>query len=374
MEKANKKISVMNKVIDTISGIFIPVINVLMAAGILKGILMLAVNTGVLVETGGVYQILHGAADGFFYFLPIYLAYTTAKMLKVDIFTAVMIATALLYPDITSFFAAGNTMDFMGIPIQPVTYESSVIPIILAVLLLYFVEKPMEKYIPATIKGFMKPLLSMIIVVPITFMVFGPMGTMIGDGLAKLYGILHDFSPIFTGVIFGLIWQPLVVFGFQWGMVPVIISNVNQFGMDQILPILGPAVFGQAGAALAVGLMTRNKKRKMVALSASVTAVLGVTEPALYSVTVPLKRPMIAACIAGAIGGGIVGGSGARAISFAFPSLISLVVYLGEGFWTFLIACILAFIISFILTYLLKFEDKAMELEDQEEEMNALIS
>lgn len=354
--KSNK--SIMSKAIDTISGIFIPILNVLMAAAILKGILMLLVSAGVLEEVSGIYRVLYAVSDGFFYFLPLFLAFTSAHKLKADPFAAVLIAAALLYPDITSMLAQGEKVQLFGFPIKQVTYPSSVIPVILAVALLHYVELPLEKYLPNIIKGFLKPLLSVIIVVPITFLVFGPIGALVGDGLARLYSVLYEFNPILTGVIFGLIWQPMVVFGFQWGLVPVIINNITMHGYDTILPLLGPAVFGQAGAALAVSFLTKKKDFKSVAVSSSITAILGVTEPALYGVNLPLKRPMVAACIAGAIGGGIVGTSTASAISFAFPSVISMIVYLGNGFGTFLTACILGFLIGFSLTFLFRIKEE----------------
>jgi len=162
----------------------------------------------------------------------------------------------------------------------------------------------------------------------------------------------------------------MVVFGLQWGLVPVIIENIRTLGADTILPTLGAAVMGQAGAAMAVSLITKNKKLKILAMSCSITAILGVTEPVLYGITVPLKRPMLAACIAGAVGGAFVGTSHATALAFAFPSFISLVVYLGEGFWTFLLSLFVGFIIGFILTFLFKFKDPENELELEElEEM-----
>ena len=363
-ENDKSKNSLFQRTIDTISGIFIPIINVLMAAAVLKGILMLLVNTGTLKESDGIYQILFAAADGFFYFLPIFLAYTAAKKLKAEPFTAMLIAAALLYPNITKLYESGATIDFLGIPVKLVTYSSSVIPIILAVILLHFVEKPLERYLPEVVKGFLKPLIALAIVTPITFLLFGPIGTLFGDVLTNAYTVLYEFSPIVAGASLGLIWQPMVVFGIQWSLVPVIINNIAQTGADSILPMLGPAVFGQAGAALAVSFLTKNKKMKSVAISGSITAVLGVTEPVLYGVTLPLKRPMVAACIAGAIGGGIVGTSQSTAVSFAFPSLTTLVVYFGKGFSTFLFACIIGFIIGFLLTLLFRIKEQDV-IEEQ---------
>jgi PTS system beta-glucosides-specific IIC component len=187
---------------------------------------------------------------------------------------------------------------------------------------------------------------------------------LIGNALADAYAVLYGFSPVAAGVIFGLIWQPMVVFGFQWSMVPVIISNISNYGADSLLPLLGPAVMGQAGAALAVSLISKNMKMKALAMSGSVTAVLGITEPVLYGVTIPLKRPMVAACIAGAIGGGIVGTSHAGAVSFAFPSMISLVVYFGNGFPTYFFALIVGFITAFLLTLIFRFKEPVYEKDE----------
>jgi PTS system beta-glucosides-specific IIC component len=363
------KNSIINKVIDIISGIFIPIIQVLMAAALLKGFLLLAVNSGLMAKADGAYRILYAIADGFFYYLPMFLAYTASKKLKTDSFTAVLIAAALLYPGITEIFETGSGLDFFGVRVNPVTYQSGVIPILLAVGLLHFIEIPLDKVLPSAVKGFLKPMLSVLIVVPVTFIIFGPIGTLIGDGLAKAYALLYGFSPVLAGVIFGLIWQPMVVFGMQWGMVPVIISNISNYGVDTILPMLGPAVMGQAGAAMAVSFLTKNKKLKPVAFSGSVTAILGVTEPVLYGVTIPLKRPMAAACIAGAIGGGIVGASHAGAVSFAFPSMVSLVVYFGKGFWTFFFALLLGFVLGFLLTYVFRFQDPVEAVTEPKKEI-----
>lgn len=356
-EKRSGGQNLFDRVMDIISGIFIPIVNVIMAAGLLKGILMLLVNANLLQQTDGAYQMLYAISDGFFHFLPIFLAFTASKKLKADTFTSVMLAAALVYPDITALFKNGTQMDLFGIPIREVTYPSSVIPIIMAVGLQHYVERPLEKYLPNAIKGFLKPMITLTVVTPITFLVFGPLGSMIGEALAGVYALLYNLSPIAAGVIFGLIWQPMVVFGLQWGLVPVIIDNISTLGMDSILPLLGPAVMGQAGAALAVSILTKDKELKSISMSGSITAIQGITEPVLYGVTVPLKRPMIAACIAGAIGGGIVGTSSASAVSFAFPSMVTLVVYFGEGFWTFLIAMVIGFILGFVLTLIIRFEE-----------------
>ncbi len=363
----NKNSNTFHRVIDTISGIFMPIINVMMAAALLKGILMLTTNLGVLSESSGAYRILFAISDGFFHYLPIFLAYTASHKLKADTVTSMLLAAALVYPDITELFGKGMSLDFFCIRVNPVTYPASVIPIIMAIALLHYVEIPLEKYIHGTIKGFLKPMLALIIVTPITFLVFGPLGALIGSGLSTAYSAIYNFSPIAAGAVFGLIWQPMVVFGFQWGMVPVILEHLDTIGVDSFLPLCGPGVMGQAGAAMAVSFLAKNKKLKTVALSGSITAILGVTEPVLYAVNIPLKRPMIAACIAGSIGGAIVGSSGAGAVAFAYPSMLSLVVYFGKGFWTFFFAMILSFLISFFLGLLLRFNEADLRVDELSE-------
>ncbi len=376
MSKNDKKMagktnaSRLHIITDTISGIFLPIINVLMAAALLKGLLLVLSNNGLVSAEAGAYRILFAAADAFFHFLPIFLAYTASHKLKADTVTSILVAAALVYPEITKLFESGSGLAFLGLPVTPVSYPSSVFPILLAVGLLHFVELPLEKYLHSTIKGFLKPMISIIIVVPITFLVFGPIGAAIGSGLSNAYAAIYNLSPILAGVVFGFIWQPLVVFGLQWGMVPVIIEHVNTLGYDTFLPYCGAGVMGQAGAAMAVSILAKNKKLKTVALSSSITAILGVTEPVLYTISIPLKRPMAAACIAGAVGGAIVGTSSARAVAFAFPSVLTLVVYLGEGFFTFLLSMIAAFFIALVLGLLFRFNEDDFHMEAMEEKTN----
>lgn len=338
-------------IIDKISGIFLPIINILMATAILKGVLILLVSLQVISKADGVYKLLYAAADGFFYFLPIFLAYTAAKQFSTDPFVAMVIGGALLYPDITTHFASGELV-FLGMKVQSVSYASSVIPILLAVALLHFIEKPLEKYLHELIKGFLKPIICIVIVVPITFLFFGPIGVMIGDVLAKGFFYLYDFNPMLAGAFLGFIIQPMVVVGCHWSIVPVCIANIISYGGDPILPLMGGAVLAQGGSALAVGLIYQNSEDKRIAFSAALAAILGVSEPAIYGVNLKLGRPMLAACIAGGIGGGLAGISGAKAISFAFPSFATAVVYLGEGFGVFIISMVVGFVGGFILTML----------------------
>lgn len=341
-------------VIDQITGIFVPIINYLTAASILKSIIILLAGFGVMSETSGPYMIFYAVSDGFFYFLPVFLAITAAKQWKTDLFISLLIPVAMLYPDITATLEQGQALNFLGLTIQPSIYHSSVIPVLMAVGLLHFVEKPCDRFLPDSLKGFLKPMICCLIVLPVTFLLFGPMGVWIGSFLTKLFYILYGFSPVAAGIFMGFMIQPMVVVGAHWSIVPVSISSIAANGYDVILPLLGGAVYGQAGAALAMGFLHKEKEQKNIAFQASLSAALGVTEPALFGVTVRNPRAMLAACIAGGVGGAIAGFAGTHCTSFAFPSFITSVAYVGPGFALFLVSMIVAFPIGFGLTLLQK--------------------
>lgn len=337
--------------IDQITGIFVPIINYLTAASILKSVIVLLVNFGFMDPTGGFYRIFYAMSDGFFYFLPFFLAITASKQWKTDLFISLLIPVAMLYPDIAATLEQGQTLSFLGLPMQPSVYHSSVIPVLLAVGLLHFVEIPCDKHLPEAVKGFLKPIFCCLAVLPVTFLLFGPMGSWIGNFLTDLFYILYDFSPMAAGLFMGFLIQPMVAVGAHWSIVPVSIGSIASNGYDVLLPLLGAAVYGQAGASLAMGLIYREREQKNIAFQSALSAALGVTEPALFGVTVRTPRAMLSACIAGAVGGAIAGAAGVHCTSFAFPSFVTCVAYIGPGFGLFLISMLVAFPIGFLLTY-----------------------
>ncbi len=356
-----EKKSMIGAVIDGVSGIFLPIINLLSAAGILKGVLAILTATNILPEAGETYVVLNAIADSLFYFLPIILAFTSAKKFGSDPFTAMVIGGVLLYPALTDLFEAGTGILFAGIPMKAVIYHSSVIPIILAVALLSYVERLVYKILPDLVKGFFAPLICVVTVSLVTLFVFGPIGNVIGDGLAAAYEFVYRISPVIAGGILGAVIQPMVIFGFHWSLVLVAMNNISAKGSDTILALIGPAVFAQAGAAFAVCLKSKDKSFRSTCLSAVVSACFGVTEPAMFGVNLPLKKPMIAVCIGGGAGGAVAGLSGAQAMAFAFPSLITLPVFWGKGFWMYVTSCVIGFLTAFFLTMVLKYDAEKKE-------------
>lgn len=358
--------TIFNQLIDIISSIFTPFLGAMAGAGVLKGFLTLAVTLGWLTAKSGVYVVLFAIADGIFTFLPIILAFTAAKKFKTNQFLAVCLAMALVHPSITDL--AGQTLSFAGIPmiIGASAYTSSVIPIILAVYVQSRIEGFFKKIIPSFLQIICVPLAVFLVMAPVTFIAIGPIGTVLGDLLGKGYAGIYSFSPIIAGAVMGGFWQVFVMFGMHWGFVPIMLLNLSAAGggVDTLAPMLLPAVLAQGGAALAVFFMTKNVKLKGLALSSTLTSIFGITEPTVYGVTLPLKKPFIAACIGGAVGGAFIGFSHVQNYVFGLISLLSLPGFIPQdtkdtsGLIAAIIGTVIAFMIAFIVTMILKFEDK----------------
>ncbi|MFV0452009.1 MAG: beta-glucoside-specific PTS transporter subunit IIABC [Propioniciclava sp.] len=350
---------ILGRAVDVITAIFTPIIPALAGAGVLKGLLILLSTIGWLADGGGVYQVLWGVADAMFYFLPIMLAVTTARRFKADAFVSVTVAGALIYPPLMEAMAGEEPLSFLGLPLLPASYAYSVIPVIVAIWALSLLERWLTRVIPRPIRLFTVPLICFIIITPLTFLVFGPLGTTVATWLAEGVMALYGLSPLVAGFVTSGLWQVLVMFGLHWGSMPIIFNNLSQFGYDVLLPLTGPAVFGQAGAALAVALKTRNARMRSVAGAAATSALFGITEPAIYGVTLRLRRPFVAGSLAAAFGGAIAGAGGAQALAVAPASIASLPIFLGPGFVAYLIGCGVALVLGLVLTWFSRFVDEA---------------
>lgn len=237
--------SVLNRIIAAISAIFMPIINIMTAAGITKGFLALFVSLGWIAQDSGTYLICNAIADAFFYFLPVFIAFTAAEQFKCDKFTAVVVAGVLLYPQLTQAFDAAQKINFAGIPVTKATYPSSVLPILMAVGFLHFTERFWKRVIPEIISGFLVSLLSIIVTGVVTLTLFGPMGTWFGDILASGYTYVYDWNPYVSGFFLGGLIQIMVIFGFHWSLVPIVMLNIALYGEDTILPFIGAAAMAQ---------------------------------------------------------------------------------------------------------------------------------
>lgn len=338
-----------NKIMGGISGIFMPLVNIMSGMGILKGLIALFVTLKILLPESGDYQVWLALSDAVYYFLPIMLAFTAAKQFGANPYTAAVIACVLLYPALGQAANAG-TLSLFGLPVSGANYTYSVFPILLAVLMLKYAERLFLRILPSLLKEILTPVLCIIIVCMASILLLGPAGSAIGSYLALGYDYVYNFSPLLAGFFLSGLMQVFVIFGFHWSFVPIALNNLALTGYDTILPFYAPPMFAQIGAAMAVFIKVKNKKTRAVILPACVSALFGVTEPVMFAINLPLKIPMIAVCVSGSLGGLIVGLSGARATAFAFPSLMTLPAYFGEGFWLFILACAASTVCAFLIT------------------------
>lgn len=362
-EAPAKKVGIFSRIIDVISSIFAPFLYTLAACGILQGILGVLVALNWINTDGGTYQILNFISWTGFTFLPVLISVTASKKFGVNTYAAVVIACALVCPDYIAMVNAGESISFLGIPVQLLSYTSSVIPIIFAIWGASYIQKFFEKILPVVIRNLFSAMLTIAITVPLTLLVIGPVGNAIGNAIGDVYNFLYGLSPIVAGVIVGGLWEVLVIFGVHWGITPVTVGNYATLGYDTFTGLQAAAVFSQAGATLGVFLKTKNKEMKGVSASAAVTGLFGITEPAIYGVNLRLKKPMICGCIAGAIGGAVAGAFNAVSWSYNMPGIATIPAYFKDGHMTqfvgFLISILISFVLGAVLTYIVGFKDEA---------------
>ena len=373
------KAGLLARFIDMISGVFTPILGVLAATGMIKGFAALILALGWVAATSGTYNLLNIAGDGLFNFLPIFLGYTAMKKFGGTPFIGMAIAAALVHPTLStltagnplytlfkgSLFQSDIRITFLGIPVIMMSYASSVIPILLSAFFAAKVEKGFKKIVPDVVKTFVVPFLTIIIMVPLTFLVIGPVATWAGTLLGAATLWIYKLSPVVAGLILGGFWQIFVIFGLHWGLVPIAINNLTTLHYDPVLATTVMVCFAQIGAVLAVMLKTKNKGLKSLTVPAFISGIFGVTEPAIYGITLPLKKPFIMSCIGGSVGGGIIGATAGKLWMFGgmgifvFPAFIKPGSSLDMSFYGAIIALVAGFVVAFVLTYLFGFKDPA---------------
>lgn len=363
--QSGNKVGAFSRIVDIISSIFAPFLYTLAACGILQGILGILVALNAIDTAGGTYQILNFVSWTAFTFLPVLIAITASKKFGMNTYAAVVIACALVCPDYISMVNAGEPVYFLGMRVQLLSYTSSVIPIILAIWVASYVQKFFDKHLPIVVRNLFSPMFTITIMVPLTLLAFGPVGNTIRGAIGGAYNFLYGLSPIVAGVIVGGLWEVLVIFGVHWGITPVTVGNYAALGYDTFTGLQASAVFAQAGAALGVFLKTKDKDMKGVSLSAAVTGLFGITEPAIYGVNLRLKKPMICGCVAGAVAGGVAGGMHAVSWGYNMPGIATIPAYFKAGhmseFIGFLISIVIAFVLGIVLTWVVGFQEDAAE-------------
>lgn len=376
-ENSTEKKNILTMLMDTISGIMTPVIPAIIGAAMIKVLLTLLPMIGVLNTSGDTYQLLNVIGDGAFFFMPVLIAVSASKKFGTNVYYAASIALIMLHPNFISMMTtahdANETIRFLGlIPVTYATYSYSVIPIILAVWSLKYVEKFVDKITPVITKNFLKPMLVVLIEAPIALIILGPLGAICGNVLSDVVYFIHDkLGFIAVGLVAG-IYPFVVMAGMHHAFTPIKLGMIATTGYENFICI-GELCsnMAQGAASLAVAIKSKNKDFKQIAGSSAFSALLaGITEPALYGVTLRLKRPMLGACI-GAVAGGLFGGFfQLKCFGIATPAIVTIVQYVEESRpMSLLIAALtilITVIVAFIATMLIGFEDVVDE-DDEEE-------
>ncbi|OCF93827.1 PTS beta-glucoside transporter subunit EIIBCA [Gilliamella sp. wkB7] len=306
----NAQSGILNRVIATMSAVFAPFVYVLAASGILQGILILIKLFFPAFEATGTCQVFNFISWAPFAFLPIFIAITASQHFRCNIYIAVACCAALLSPtwaELAAMIKAGQEINLFGLALSETTYTSTVLPPLFLVWLLSYLERFLEPRLHSIIKPLVMPLICLVIMVPLTLVAIGPITAGAAHYIASGYNWIVNLAPSVAGGLIGAVWQVFVIFGVHWGITPVIIENINQYGRDSFQAYQTIAVIGQVGAALGFYIKTRSKDMKGVSLSAFVTGLFGITEPAIYGVNLRFKRPFIYGCISGALGGIVAG-------------------------------------------------------------------
>lgn len=381
-EKPANKPKISERVFDFIASIFTPVLPAIIGAGLVKSVLALAVLLG-MDDQSTTYYFLNLIGDAPLYFLPMMLAVTASKKLGCNSYMAVAITGALLHPNYTALITDAFSLNFssmFGLPVTLASYNSSVIPVILMVILLKYVDLLLDRIIPKMIKFFFKPLLTLIIVASLTFLVLGPIGFVVGVGISTALNFLSNYAGWLVPTIIGAIAPLMVTAGMHYGMVPFMLQSLSAQGFEQISgPGSLPSNIAQGAASLAVACRTKQSELKQTAFTTGVTALLGVTEPALFSVTLKFKKVLICVMTGGAFGGLYAGLMGVKCFSFCSPGLLSMVAFVGPNGWSNLInACIsmaIGFVVTFVLVWVWGYRDAVGEVPSaqQTQEVNKVV-
>lgn len=360
VEPDGKK-KIWRQVTDFIQGTFVPILPVLVAAGLVSAVLTILTSFFDLPTDSGTYVILNAINQAGFYYLPIFIGYSAARQIGLNPIMGMYLGAILVFDTINE----SGGLDFFGIPVAEVTYNNSVLPIILGIILMYHVDKFSDRISPEQVKFFTRPLLTVLITTPIVLIVLGPIGVFLGEGLVNALDLINNYLGWLAVGLVGAFTPILVMTGMNQTLFPVVFSGMSANGYDAfILPGMLAANVAVGGAALAVAWKTVNKKRKQVAGSSGITGVVGITEPALFGALLPLGKPLIGAIVGGAVGGLFAGLVGLKQYAVVSPGIAAIPTFIEPSgdllnMWLAIITLLIALVTGFVVTLALGFDKKA---------------
>lgn len=384
-----KEEKLLSRFIDVVSGIFQPILGIMAACGMIKGFNTLFAVLGLYPNTCGFYQIINAVGDALFTFLPLFLGYTSAKKFGLKPMIGLAIGGILCYPAIQgsalaaaaaplytlfagTMFASPVYIEFFGIPVVSMDYTSTVIPVIFVVYFASHCDRLFQQFVPDLVKFFFVPMLTLLAALPLGFLLLGPIAVFGSTFIADIILGVRDLSPMLAGALVGLTWQILVIFGLHWGFIPIYINNIVTNGYDNVMMPFFACTFAASAVILAIFFKTKDQKLKEMCLPNFISGIFGVTEPAIYGILLPLKRPLVLSCIAGGIGGAFYGAFNFRKFMmggmgiFEFPAMVEPNGAMGNLIVA-VSGVILTMVVAFALTMIFYREADGEEKTDETE-------
>lgn len=349
--------SLFNRFFKVISGCIMPMLGIMIAGGIIKGLLTLCTTLGWLDSASGAYQLWYAASDAMLYFMPIIVGFSAGKVFGCNQYVTAAIGAALVYPTLTEAVAAEGGLSFFGLPIANASYASTLFPILLASYAASWVERGAKRIVPEMVQLMLVPAITLAVTVPLAWLVIGPIMNELSSLLSNFTTWLFDFSPVLAGVVLGAFWQLIVLLGLHAALVPILINNIVTMGSDPLNAVLGLTVWALAGVSLGYALKMKDAEKRAEGFTNLVTCLFGVTEPTIYSIALPQIKCFAAAWVGGGIAGGILAALGARLYSmagdglFRIPGMINP-AGLDISFYGFIACAAVAFAVSAVLAFI----------------------
>lgn len=380
-ETEEKPKGVINKFIDIISACFAPILGPMVACGLFKGINAILVwILGAAYQSSGVYLVFNAIGDSIFYFMPIILGYSAAKKFNVNVVVGMLLGATMCYPSIQkTALSAGEALGTIGIlgdyyttfaniPMIAADYTTTVIPVVVVVAFAAWIQKLAKKVVPDLIQSYFVPFMVLLIALPVGLLIIGPIVQLFTNLLSNGFSALFNFSPLVTGIVMGFFWQVLIIFGLHWSAVPVAMINLQLMGYDTLMLVTHPAAFAQTAALIAMCVKLKNKKKKMMAVPAIISGLMGVTEPSIYGYTLPAKWPFIASMIGAAVGNGLMSMFGVKRYIMGAGGIPGMVNYISpdgdvSGVVMAVVCILIAMAIAFALT-LIMWKDKEEAVQE----------
>lgn len=352
-DSSMEKTKLSDKILKVISGAFSPLIPLMAGSGMIKALLTLFTTVGIMSDSSSTYLILSAAGNACFYFMPIFLGITISKQLKANAFVGGAIGAALLEANFTSLLSTTGPVDFLGIPVTPIDYASTIFPIFIATAVYAVLDRGLRKFIPQSLQYFVVPMVCLMVMVPFTVIVFGPVGTTIGNCVSDFIMWLFSISGTLAGIVLGATYPFLTMLGLHWGFTPVTLQNLDAVGGDIVEGVCVCAVWAQMGVALGAYLKAKKgSKLKAIAGPDFITGFFaGVTEPILYSIIMEYKKLMVVVAIAGAVGGAFAGTFGVTMDAYVFHNIFAAAVMSYSPMWAFALSVGLSLVVAAFLTY-----------------------